>query len=74
MKVIVQHLFSKRYWSPQDTWADDPAWARVFDSTTAAVQTCARRGVRDIEIALRFGDPRCDMVYFSQGQKKLCAG
>ena len=54
IKRLVRHRVTRLYFS-EVGWTPDPLQATVFTDSLHAAQTCARRGLSDVELALHLG-------------------
>ncbi len=60
IKRLVRHQKSREYFK-QGGWTADPADADSFSDSVEAAKTCARYGLNDVELAVRYGAPGCDV-------------
>lgn len=54
IKRFVRHRVTRLYFS-ETGWTSDPLRATVFADSLEAAQTCARRGLSEVELALHLG-------------------
>ena len=61
MKIILQDRRSHLFYQGSARWGDSPAAAYDFGSSPAALDFCLENNVRDVEIVLKFPEPKYDM-------------
>ena len=54
IRRLVRHRVTRLYFS-EAGWTQDPLQATAFFDVLEAAQTCARRGLTDVELALHLG-------------------
>jgi hypothetical protein len=54
IRRLVRHRVTRLYFN-EAGWTPDPLQATVFFDVLEAAQTCARRGLTDVELALHLG-------------------
>ena len=54
MKIFIQHKGTGRYLSEEGVWVDDGGLAKDFANAPSAVQFCKERGLKDVQISLKF--------------------
>jgi hypothetical protein len=60
IKRVLRHRTSSAYFT--DTgWTHNPAEARSFSDVVEAAETCARCGLSDVELALRYEADTADL-------------
>ncbi len=60
IKRVLRHRSSREYFK-DGGWTADPADANNFSDVVEAVETCARYGLNNVELALRFESGACDV-------------
>lgn len=53
IKRLLRHQTSREYFK-NGTWTNNPAEADSFSDVVEAAETCARYGLSDVEVALRY--------------------
>ncbi|MBI4663418.1 MAG: hypothetical protein HY735_31845 [Verrucomicrobia bacterium] len=54
MKILIQHKGNGRFLTGDGTWSDDDQSAKDFANASQAVQFCKERGLKDVQVTLRF--------------------
>lgn len=74
MKTILQHRATGRFVKGQGAWTTKEEKARSFTSSLAALDFCARQGISDVEIVLKFSDSRFDIRLrpFERSSRSSC--
>ncbi len=60
IRRLLRHKASREYFK-QGGWTSDPADADSFSDVVEVAQTCARYGLNDVELALRYEPRGCDV-------------
>lgn len=60
IKRLLRRKASRDYFRP-DGWTDRPEEAHNFTDVVEAVETCARYGLDNVELALRYDTASCDL-------------
>jgi len=60
IKRILRHRSSREYFK-QGGWTRDPEQADSFSDVVEVAQTCARYGLSDVELALRYSSGGHDL-------------
>ncbi len=60
VKRLLRRTNSREYFGA-DGWTNRPEEARNFSDVVEAVETCARYGLNDVELALRYETSSCDL-------------
>jgi len=60
IKRFLRHRESHQYFK-DGGWTRDPHEAHSFSDVVEAVETCARYGLNDVELALRYDTGACDL-------------
>ncbi len=60
IKRLVRHRQSHEYFK-RGGWTTDPTQADTFSDSVEAAQACARYGLKDVELALRYDAAACDV-------------
>jgi hypothetical protein len=53
IKRVLRRIDSQQYFQ-QGAWTADPTQAQTFEDVVQAAEACARYGLMDVELALRF--------------------
>jgi len=59
-KFLVRHVSRDRFLSPAGHWVKTPDAATNFPNLLSAINTCLGRGLKDVELILRFDGNRPD--------------
>lgn len=57
---FLRHRASRAYFK-DGGWTADPAQANAFSDVLEVAETCARYGLSDVEVALRYETSSCDL-------------
>lgn len=60
IKRLLRRTSSREYFKP-DGWTSRPEEAHNFSDVVEAVETCARYGLNNVELALRYERGSCDL-------------
>ena len=60
IKRVLRHKRSQEYFK-DGGWTDNPNEADCFSDAVEVAETCARYGLSDVELALRFESAGCDV-------------
>jgi hypothetical protein len=59
-KLLVRHLSRNKFLSPAGRWVKRAEAAFIFPNLLNAINTCLARGLKDVELILRFEGQRPD--------------
>jgi len=59
-KLLVRHVYRNKFLSPAGRWVKRAEAAFVFPNLLNAINTCLGRGLKDVELILRFYGQRPD--------------
>jgi hypothetical protein len=62
MKVLLQNLNTKLFFKRPGGWTDDLEKARDFPNSLNAINFCNANGLRDVQVLLKFNQPRYDVA------------
>jgi hypothetical protein len=68
MQVFIQQLASGLFLDAKARWVKSAEEAQAFEDSTAAINCSVERGIRDVRLVLRFGDPRYDVLLHPFGR------
>ena len=54
MKILIQHKATGRFLAEDGVWTDDEGEAKDFLNANKASLHCRERGLRDVQITLKF--------------------
>jgi hypothetical protein len=60
VRRFLRHRASRAYFK-DGSWTQNPAEANSFSDVLEVAQTCARYGLSDVEIAIRYEANSCDL-------------
>ena len=60
VRRFLRHRASRAYFK-DGGWTPDPAEANTFCDVLEVAETCARYGLSDVEVALRYEATSCDL-------------
>jgi hypothetical protein len=60
IKRVLRRKYSQEYFK-DGGWTDNPQEANCFSDAVEVAETCARYGLSDVELALRFETAECDL-------------
>ncbi len=60
IKRFLRHRESREYFK-EGGWTSNPEEARSFTDIVEVAETCARYGLNDVELALRYPQGACDL-------------
>jgi hypothetical protein len=61
MKIVIQSSTTKEYFVGNGRWTKDVAKAKEFSQTVAALMECTHNNLTEVQIVLRFQDPRYNL-------------
>ncbi len=60
IKRILRHRGSREYFK-DGAWTNNPDEASSFTDVVEVAETCAKYGLKDVELALRYDQGACDV-------------
>ncbi len=67
MKIVLQHRTTRLYLAPDDRWTAHPDEARDFGTSLKALDFVRRLEMNEMEIVLKFADPKYDIILHTPG-------
>jgi len=61
MRVVLQQIATKLYFQGEGKWTVDPGEACNFGSSLKAVDYCLSQKMTDVEVVLKFSEPKYDI-------------
>jgi hypothetical protein len=61
VKRLLRRQNTREYFKDDDGWTENPDEARCFSDVVEAAETCARLGLKGVELTLREGSDTSDL-------------
>lgn len=61
MKILIQNYLTRCFLTPRGSWHRSAKRARIFYSSTAALLWVTENKLKDVQLVLRFDDPKQDI-------------